>query len=64
MTKTLETSKTKKETETPTPEDEEFRIREHWNGRTIYLLNEVIDALDLLSTDRGRKRLKRLFESR
>lgn len=34
-------------TETPDPGDEEFDLREHWNGRTIYLPDDDVDDLDL-----------------
>jgi hypothetical protein len=46
-TSTSETIETGETTETPSPGDEEFVLREHWNGRTIYLPDDVVDDLDL-----------------
>lgn len=31
----------------PEPGDEDFQLREHWNGRTIYLPDDEVDDLDL-----------------
>lgn len=53
MSKTIRTSKTTETiemnstTETPVPGDDAFQLREHWNGRTIYLPDDVVDELDL-----------------
>lgn len=44
---TTETSTMSETTETPKPEDDDFQLRKHWNGRTVYLPDEVIDNLDL-----------------
>lgn len=47
MTGTTETSKTGETTKTPEPGDDDFQLREHWNGRTLYLPDEIVDDLDL-----------------
>jgi len=47
---TSETSGTTEATETtgtPQPGDDDFQLREHWNGRTLYLPDDVVDDLDL-----------------
>lgn len=44
MTETSETTNT---TETPEADDEGFVLREDWNGRTIYLPDNIVDALDI-----------------
>lgn len=46
-TDTSEMPETSEASETPAPGDEEFQLREHWNGRTIYLPDDVVDELDL-----------------
>lgn len=48
VTETSETTETTETSEVPAPGDDEFRIREHWNGRTIYLSDDDVEALDLL----------------
>ncbi|WP_336134232.1 hypothetical protein [Natronomonas amylolytica] len=44
---TNEMTETSETTGTPVPGDDEFRIREHWNGRTVYLPDGVVDDLDI-----------------
>jgi len=46
-TETADVSETSETTETPTPGDDDFQLREHWNGRTLYLPDDVVDDLDL-----------------
>jgi len=46
-TETSESSKTTETSEMPAPGDEGFQLREHWNGRTLYLPDDVVDDLDL-----------------
>lgn len=49
-TTTTETSETIKTTETSNrvgPSDDGFVLREDWNGRTIYLSDELVDELDI-----------------
>ena len=53
MTETTEATKTTETIETPEtadtlgPGDEGFVLREDWNGRTIYLPDDVVDDLDI-----------------
>lgn len=44
---TIETPETNKTTNTLGPDDEGFVLREDWNGRTIYLPDDVVDDLDI-----------------
>ncbi|SEH60916.1 hypothetical protein SAMN05192561_11253 [Halopenitus malekzadehii] len=44
---TIETSGTTDTSETLEPGDEGFVLREDWNGRTIYLPDDVVDDLDI-----------------
>lgn len=44
---TSETTEASETTEVPQPGDDAFQLREHWNGRTIYLPDDVVDDLDL-----------------
>jgi hypothetical protein len=45
---TTETAETIETTETPTPGDDEFQLREYWNGRTVYLPDNVVEEVDIL----------------
>jgi hypothetical protein len=42
-----ETAKTTETSDVPGPGDDGFQLREHWNGRTIYLPDDAVDDLDL-----------------
>lgn len=42
-----ETSETTETSELPSPGDPEFDLRDHWNGRTIYLPDELVEEIDL-----------------
>ena len=46
-TTTTGTSETTETSETLGPGDEGFQLRADWNGRTIYLPDDVVDDLDL-----------------
>ncbi|WP_144927890.1 HNH endonuclease [Halorubrum salsamenti] len=46
-TETGETIETPKTSDTLGPGDEGFVLREDWNGRTIYLPDDVVDDLDI-----------------
>ena len=46
-TETSETIETPETTDTLGPGDEGFVLREDWNGRTIYLPDDVVDDLDI-----------------
>jgi len=46
-TETGETIETSETTDTLGPGDEGFVLREDWNGRTIYLPDDVVDDLDI-----------------
>ena len=46
-TETAETIETSETTDTLGPGDEGFVLREDWNGRTIYLPDDVVDDLDI-----------------
>ncbi|SNR65909.1 hypothetical protein SAMN06266787_10857 [Halorubrum ezzemoulense] len=46
-TETGETIETPETTDTLGPGDEGFVLREDWNGRTIYLPDDVVDDLDI-----------------
>lgn len=46
-TETTETIETSTMTETLSPGDEGFVLREDWNGRTIYLPDDVVDEVDI-----------------
>ncbi|WP_200532222.1 HNH endonuclease [Halorubrum sp. LN27] len=46
-TETIETSETGDTTDALGPGDEGFVLREDWNGRTIYLPDDVVDDLDI-----------------
>lgn len=46
-TETAETIETPETTDTLGPGDEGFVLREDWNGRTIYLPDDVVDDLDI-----------------
>ena len=46
-TETGETIETPETTDTLRPGDEGFVLREDWNGRTIYLPDDVVDDLDI-----------------
>ncbi|TKX36631.1 HNH endonuclease [Halorubrum sp. CGM4_25_10-8A] len=46
-TETGETIETPETTDTLVPGDEGFVLREDWNGRTIYLPDDVVDDLDI-----------------
>jgi len=46
-TETSETIEMKETTDTLAPGDEGFVLREDWNGRTIYLPDDVVDELDI-----------------
>ena len=46
-TETIETTETGDTTDTLGPGDEGFVLREDWNGRTIYLPDNVVDDLDI-----------------
>ncbi|TKX43733.1 HNH endonuclease [Halorubrum sp. ARQ200] len=46
-TETAETIETPETTDTLGPGDEGFVLREDWNGRTIYLPDDVVDNLDI-----------------
>jgi len=45
--KTSTTSETTEASATPEPGDDEFKLRDHWNGRTIYLPDELVTDLDV-----------------
>ncbi|WP_338417014.1 hypothetical protein [Halobacterium salinarum] len=58
-TETIETTEATKTTEavetsettnaTPQPGDEDFDLKEHWNGRTVYLSDELIGEIEAMS---------------
>ena len=45
-TSTSETTETSETADTLGPDDEGFVLRDDWNGRTIYLPDDVVDDLD------------------
>ena len=45
--KTAETTETTETADTLQPDDKGFVLREDWNGRTIYLPDDVVDNLDI-----------------
>lgn len=44
---TIETTTTTETADTVGPDDEGFVLREDWNGRTIYLSDDVVNELDM-----------------
>jgi len=46
-TSTSETTETSETADTLGPDDEGFVLRDDWNGRTIYLPDDVVDDLDI-----------------
>ena len=50
-TETGETIETPETSDTLGPGDEGFVLREDWNGRTIYLPDDVVDDLDILYSE-------------